>query len=313
VLQSIRSPGCAPATAYPGTPDMAVIAVINRKGGSGKSTLATNLAAYCASTGAAVLLGDVDRQQSTQTWLRLRKSQGAGKVREIVGWNVDPALFVRPPTGIDHVVLDTPGGLRGFDLARVVMYADAILMPVCNSIFDRESAADCITELRTLPRVANGRCRIGAIAMRLDARTRGAEVMEAWAASQDLPLVTVLRESQAYVRCIERGIALFDLPAVQVETDLAQWQAILQWLRPVFEPAAAEDSPRHTAVQPTPTTRAASVLKAVPRPAAPAPTAVRPTTRAPVLACAAGTRPAASPVGRWLDALPIPRFLQRTP
>jgi len=114
---------------------MAVIAVINRKGGSGKSTLATNLAAHCVGSGAAVLLGDIDRQQSIQTWMRLRKGQALGAPREILSWNVEPATFVRPPAGIDHVILDTPGGLRGFDLARVVMYADAILMPVVG--FDR--------------------------------------------------------------------------------------------------------------------------------------------------------------------------------
>jgi len=34
---------------------------------------------------------------------------------------------LRPPTGITRVILDTPGGMRGFDLARVVMFADAIL------------------------------------------------------------------------------------------------------------------------------------------------------------------------------------------
>ncbi|MGH6622659.1 MAG: ParA family protein [Burkholderiaceae bacterium] len=183
--------------------DMAVVAVINRKGGSGKSTLATHLAAYCANAGLAVMLGDVDRQQSTQTWLRQRKTQPLGGRQEIVGWAIDPRTFVRPPVGIEQVILDTPGGLRGFDLARVVMYADAILMPVCNSIFDRESAAECLAELRTLPRVATGRCKVAAIGMRLDARTKAADVLQAWAASQNLPFITVLRESQSYVRCIE--------------------------------------------------------------------------------------------------------------
>ncbi len=53
---------------------MSVVAVVNRKGGSGKSTLATHLAAYCANSGTAVMLGDVYRQLSTRTWLRQRKA-----------------------------------------------------------------------------------------------------------------------------------------------------------------------------------------------------------------------------------------------
>ncbi len=69
--------------------------------------------------------------------------------------------MLRVPTGITHVVLDTPGGLHGFELARVVLFVDAIIMPVCNSMFDRESATACHAELMTLPRIASGRCLNG--------------------------------------------------------------------------------------------------------------------------------------------------------
>src|SRR4029450_13655689 len=112
----------------------------------------------------------------------------------------------RPPPAVPHVVPATPGALRGFDLARVVAFADVILMPVCNSIFDRESAADCFAEMMALPRVARGRCRGSAIGMRLDARTRAADVLETWARGLKLPFIGVLREAQAYVRCVEQGL-----------------------------------------------------------------------------------------------------------
>ena len=158
-------------------PVMPVIAIVNRKGGSGKSTLAAHLAAYYASSGVAVMLGDVDRQQSTQSWLRLRGMQPLRRGVPIVGWAVDPKRVLRPPAGVSLVVLDTPGGLHGFDLARVVAFADVILMPVCNSAFDRESAADCHAELMALPRVASGRCKVAAVGMRLDARTKAGEVL----------------------------------------------------------------------------------------------------------------------------------------
>src|SRR5678816_210246 len=147
----------------PNRPVMSVIAVVNRKGGSGKSTLATHLAAHFANSGVPVMLGDVDRQQSTQSWLRERSLRELPRSAPIVGWAVDPKRVLRPPAGVRHVVLDTPGGLRGFDLARVVAFADVILMPVCNSIFDRESAADCFAEMMALPRVASGRCRVATI------------------------------------------------------------------------------------------------------------------------------------------------------
>ncbi len=215
---------------------MPVIAVVNRKGGSGKSTLATHLAAWCAHAGLPTMLGDIDRQQSTQTWLRLREASAPIQRAPLVGWAVDPRRILRPPSGIHHVVLDTPGGLRGFDLARVAAFADAILMPVCNSVFDRESAAECHAELQALPRVAAGRCKVAAVGMRIDGRTRASEVLADWAATIELPFLGVLRETQAYVRCVEQGLTLFDLPPAQVQIDLAQWQPVLDWLGLVLRP-----------------------------------------------------------------------------
>lgn len=310
---------------------MPVIAVINRKGGSGKSTLATHLAAYCATTGRRVMLGDVDRQQSAQTWLRLRGEQNLPLDAVIQGWAIDPRNVLRAPAGVTHVVLDTPGGMRGFELARIVMNADAILMPVCNSIFDRESAAECFAELKTLPRIASGRCQVAAVGMRLDSRTKGAEVLAAWAGKLGLPFIGVLREAQAYVRCIELGLTLFDVPRTQVHGDLAQWQPILDWLDPVLNPqpvaTVAPKGPVTRLERVAPETQSAppaappaapfkpsrpvlQSVKAPPRPVEP-PAHVRPR---PVLERVETKNPAlGARIGQLLDTLQIPRFLQRTP
>jgi chromosome partitioning protein len=290
---------------------MPVVAVINRKGGSGKSTMATHLAGYYANAGAAVMLGDVDRQLSTQSWLRQRKTRQLGNAKGIVGWGIDARSFVRPPAGIDHVIVDTPGGLRGFDLARVVMYADAILIPVCNSIFDRESAAECLAELRALPRVATGRCKLATIGMRLDARTKSAEVLQAWATDLSVPFIAVLRESQIYVRCIEKGLSIFDLPHSQVQTDIAQWKPIVDWLQPVMQPAqrTADDIqriPSRIAVATSSVLNGAATSK----PAIPEHEPISP-LRQHALSSPPKTAVAVSTLRRLRDTLPIPRFLQR--
>jgi hypothetical protein len=220
--------------------------------------------------------------------------------------------------------LDTPGGLRGFDLARVVMYADAILMPVCNSAFDRESAAECVAELRTLPRVASGRCRLAAVGMRIDGRTRAEPVLRTWADQQQLTFLGVLRDAQAYVRCIEEGLTLFDLPPSKVAPDMAQWRPILDWVAPLVQPEATHTEsgmqaarPRAAREERVPATVAAapprSEVVAAVEPARPVPTpAVLP--RPPVRLAAGllgSARPEPTRVGRLLDALAIPRFLQR--
>lgn len=213
---------------------MPVIAIVNPKGGSGKSTLATHLAGHAASLGLSVMLGDVDRQKSTVLWLRRRALEPIARRAPIVSWIADPQKLLRPPAGVTHVVLDTPGGLRGFDLARVVMSADAVLMPVCDSAFDRDAAAQAWNEISALPRVASGRCRVAVVGMRIDARTHAEATLRAWSEVIGAPFLGVLRDTQAYVRCIERGLTVFDLPPGRAQADRDQWAPILDWLDPVW-------------------------------------------------------------------------------
>ena len=108
---------------------MPVIVVANPKGGVGKSTLSTNLAGYLARQGHAVMLGDIDRQQSARTWLGLRPPN----LPVIAGWEVHADHLVRPPKGTSHVVLDTPHDVRidRPDLVRhVLSWLDRYLGPV---------------------------------------------------------------------------------------------------------------------------------------------------------------------------------------
>jgi chromosome partitioning protein len=261
---------------------MPVVAVINRKGGSGKSTLATHIAAHAARGGAGVMLGDVDRQQSSLSWLRRRAVQAAAAGADISGWAVDPTSVLRPPAGVTHVVLDTPGGLHGIGLARAVMTADVVLVPLCASAFDRESAEACMAELRALPRVALGRCRVGLVGMRIDARTRADAELRAWAGQRGYAYLGSLREAQVYVRAAELGLTLFDLPPAKVAADRAQWQPVIEWLQAALaEVAQAERSarapvrPLERASRPAPLTVPAPVPAAAPRALPPAPT--RPT------------------------------------
>lgn len=210
---------------------MSTIAIVSRKGGSGKSTLATNLASYLARRSESVTLGDLDYQQSMRVWLARRPSAAP----RIVGWVGDSGGLVRPLIGTQHLVLDTPGGLHGLGLAKVVMAADAILIPVAGSVFDRESASDCWTELRAHPKVSSGRCRVAALGMRLDTSVGAGEITEDWAASVGLPYIGALRAAQVYVRAVENGISIFDMPEAITQFDRSQWAPILEWVDPVFD------------------------------------------------------------------------------
>jgi chromosome partitioning protein len=214
---------------------MAVVAVVNRKGGSGKSTVAAHIAAWCARQGHTVMLADSDPQQSSRSWLRRRDP----KLPTISPLTLDTRSTLRVPAGFDHVVLDTPGGLRGFDMARILMFADAVVMPVCHSLFDRESAAGCLAELKKLPRVAGGRCQVGTVGMRIDERNTAAGALTEWSLSLGMPCLGELRATPLYGECLEQGLTLFDVPPEQVEDDLAQWDRLLNWLTPLMQPLRA--------------------------------------------------------------------------
>jgi chromosome partitioning protein len=209
-----------------GKNNMATIAVISRKGGSGKSTLASNLAAYFALHKMPVTLGDLDHQQSMRVWLGRRPSAAPA----VASWIADAATMARPPNSTQNMVIDTPGGMTGLSLAKTVMLADAVFIPVCGSVFDRESASDCWAELRQHPKVKTGRCAVGAIGMRLDARTYAEEMVRDWAASVQLPYITSLRTAQLYVRAVENGLSIFDMPLNVSQQDREQWRPIIQWL-----------------------------------------------------------------------------------
>ena len=111
---------------------MPLIVIANPKGGVGKSTIATNLAGYFASRGEKVMLGDIDAQQSSHAWLKLRPDD----LPAITPWDVDEDRIGKLLDDETHFVLDTPAGLKGKRLDEVLKHADKVIVPLQASIFD---------------------------------------------------------------------------------------------------------------------------------------------------------------------------------
>lgn len=205
---------------------MKAFLVANPKGGSGKSTLATNLAGYFASRRYDVMLGDVDRQQSARDWLSSRPFA----LPTIETWRIGPDDVARPPKGTTHVVLDTPAGLHGKLLERVLKLSTRVLVPVQPSTFDMRATRQFLEALLDEKAIRKGRADVAVIGMRVDARTRAAGELERFLATFDLPVLTYLRDTQNYVQAAAAGMTLFDLPPSRVERDLEQWQPIVDWV-----------------------------------------------------------------------------------
>ena len=203
---------------------MPVIVVANPKGGAGKSTLSTNVAGYYASRGHAVMLGDVDRQQSARTWLSLRPA-GLAKIS---AWEVAHDAVVRPPKGTTHVVLDTPAGLHGKRLDEVMKQADKVLIPLQPSIFDIHATHAFVREL--LAHKRGERVQIAIVGMRTREGTIATDQLRGFLDQLEVPLLGFVRDTQNYVHLAAQGLTLWDVTSNRFERDIEQWRPITAWL-----------------------------------------------------------------------------------
>jgi chromosome partitioning protein len=202
---------------------MPVIIVANPKGGVGKSTVATNLAGALARAGHAVMLGDVDRQQSARQWLALRPPA----LPEIRGWDVSRDDIVKPPKGTTHVVLDTPAGLHDKKLDRVLAVADRVLLPLQPSLFDIQASHAFVQELRERKRGV----KIAVVGNRVREGTISADQLRQFLDTLGVPVLAMLRDTQLYVQLAARGATLWDVAPSRAERDLEQWQPIVEWAK----------------------------------------------------------------------------------
>jgi chromosome partitioning protein len=203
---------------------MPVIVVANPKGGVGKTTLSTNLAGYLASRGHAVMLGDVDRQQSSKTWLALRP---AG-LPKIATWEVSRDEIVRPPKGTTHIVLDTPAGLHGKRLDEVMKLADKVLIPLQPSIFDIHTTHAFIADL--LAHRRSDRVQTAVVGMRTREGTISTDQLRTFLDGVSVPLLAFLRDTQNYIHLAAHGLTLWDVASTRFQGDREQWEPIITWV-----------------------------------------------------------------------------------
>ena len=203
---------------------MPVIVVANPKGGVGKTTLSTNLAGYLASRGRAVMLGDVDRQQSSRTWLGLR----ANGLPKIAAWEVTQGDVVRPPKGTTHIVLDTPAGLHGKRLDEVMKLADKVLIPLQPSIFDIHATHQFIAQL--LDHRRSSKVQTAVVGMRTREGTISTDQLRTFLHGVDVPLLGFLRDTQNYIHLAAHGLTLWDVASTRFQGDREQWEPIITWV-----------------------------------------------------------------------------------
>lgn len=211
-----------------GTEKLKKVVILNPKGGSGKTTLAFGVAGYLACTGRTVALLDMDRQGSSQRWLKNR-SAGLPAIR-FLSAPADAAGRISVPTDIDVVVIDAPAALSAEELADYTCGMHAILVPVLPSDIDIHAASRLMSDLLLKAQVSRRNGRLGIVANRVKQRTIAYRQLMRFLESLSIRLIGVLRDSQNYTRAAAEGRCLHEMRASQVSKDMAQWKAITEWL-----------------------------------------------------------------------------------
>jgi len=202
------------------------ILVTNAKGGCGKSTIATSLAAYFASEGYATALVDYDPQASALSWLAQRPEDYA-PITGVPGY--ESGLKGVPRTA-EYVIIDSPAGTRGKELAELVRKAETIVVPVLPSPIDIKAAERFVEELLEVGKVADKKAKAALVANRVKENTLIFEELDAVLSRLKVPYVASFREAQNYIRAYQRGLGIHELPPYLAWPDWDQWDPLIEWL-----------------------------------------------------------------------------------
>ena len=202
------------------------ILVTNAKGGCGKSTIATSLATYFASEGYATALVDYDPQASALSWLAQRPEDYA-PITGVPGY--ESGLKGVPRTA-EYVIIDSPAGTRGKELAELVRKAETIVVPVLPSPIDIKAAERFVEELLEVGKVADKKAKAALVANRVKENTLIFEELDAVLSRLKVPYVASFREAQNYIRAYQRGLGIHELPPYLAWPDWEQWDPLIEWL-----------------------------------------------------------------------------------
>lgn len=198
------------------------VVVLNPKGGSGKTTIATHLAVYASTLGLRVALVDHDAQQSSLDWIKSRPRRCAD-IEAVAAFEGEEI-----PSDLDVAVHDMPGSQLA-EYEHIIYSCDKLLIPIMPSPIDIKAATRLWTSLSEKGWLDKGSMDIGIVANRVKSNAKYLATFNQFIESIGIPRVATLRDTQNYIRALDGGLSLFDLPPSRVTPDLVQWQSLMEW------------------------------------------------------------------------------------
>lgn len=203
------------------------ILVVNPKGGCGKTTIATSIASHYANQHIRTLLIDRDPQKSAADWHASRPKNCSAI--ELITLNTSE--YFQPDDVNTVVIQDMPAGWLP-ELRSPLLDNNQpcqLLIPILPSPVDIKAGLRFLMQLYRSG-ILDQQMRAGMIANRTRSHLRFHQALMEFLQRVQIPLIGTLRDSQNYIRAMENGISIFDLPARNVQKDLEQWQGIIDWL-----------------------------------------------------------------------------------
>lgn len=204
---------------------MRSILVVNPKGGCGKTTIASNLASYYAVWNVPTALVDLDPQQSSTEWLKVRSKD----LNQIQGFNGLKGK-IYPKASTERIIYDAPARTNTARVAQLIKLADVVIIPVLPSAIDMRVAASFIADLTAKVRKNNSQAIMGVVANRTLQNYQSYKALLAFLKTVEVPLVGSLRNSQNYIKAADTGTGIFEMSASEVQKDMQEWEPIVEWV-----------------------------------------------------------------------------------
>jgi chromosome partitioning protein len=176
---------------------------------------------------------DCDPQGFCTRWLEKRDDRHPS-IHGLFAPDAQPADVLNGEHSISseskQLIFDLPAAIPLDTLYAYTHSVDSILIPITPSSIDVHAATRLIAELLLDVQLDRRENKIAIIANRVKSNTRSFKMLKLFFSSLDIPVVSVLRDSQSYVTASAAGLGICDLPLYRVRNELIAWKALLAWL-----------------------------------------------------------------------------------